>query len=418
MSQIPRRSFIVSASGALAALAASNTARANKPFATGALTPASSQPESLRRWAEHRGPCVIASGNGITATQRAWEVMSAGADPIDAVVQGVTLVENDPNDNSVGYGGLPNEDGVVQLDASVMHGPTHKAGAVACLEGIKNPSQVALLVLKTTDHILLVGEGAKRFALRHGFTEENLLTEASRKAWLRWKSGLSPTDDWLDPDQMDFQVAGLNAPNAIDATDANGPGAQALGSSGGPGLQPGSSGGPDLQPGFRGRDFQTGIAPLGPIPYTTGTINCSALNSASNLGSCTTTSGLSWKIPGRVGDSPIVGAGMYVDNAVGAAGSTGRGEAVIANCGAFNIVREMESGKTPTEACLAVLKRIADKTLEHRNRDERGRPNFNVSFYALRKDGAYGSACMLPGGSFCVHDGTENRTWACPSLFE
>lgn len=391
MSQIPRRSFIVSATGALAGLtAASAAARPSAGSPRPALT--NLQPDALRRWADHRGPCVISSGNGITATQRAWEVMAAGADPVDAVVAGVTLVENDPGDNSVGLGGLPNEDGVVQLDASVMHGPTHKAGAVACLEGIKNPAQVALLVLKTTDHILLVGEGAKRFALRHGFVEENLLTDASRRAWLRWKASLSPDDDWLDPDQMDFQVAGLNAPTGDQ------PRAQALGSSASRELA----------------SFDDTLA----IPYTTGTINCSALNAASNLGSCTTTSGLSWKIPGRVGDSPIVGAGMYVDNAVGAAGSTGRGEAVIANCGASSIVREMESGKSPTDACLAVLQRIADKTLEKRNRDARGRPNFNVSFYALRKDGAYGAACLLPGGSFCVHDGTENRKWPCPSLFE
>lgn len=373
-----RRTFIVSASGALAALSARAVARPDNP--TAAFIP---QPEALERWANHRGPCVIASGNGITATARAWEVMQQGADPVDAVVQGVTLVENDPSDNSVGYGGLPNEDGIVQLDASVMHGPTHKAGAVACLEGIKNPSQVALLVLKTTDHILLVGEGAKRFALRHGFIEENLLTEESRNAWLRWKASLSPTDDWLDSSQMDFPTT--------PAPGAHGP-----------------TTGPDLHAFYQSL----------PIPYTTGTINCSAINAQSNLASCTTTSGLSWKIPGRVGDSPIVGAGMYVDNDVGAAGSTGRGEAVIANCGAFNIVREMESGKTPTEACLAVLERIKNKTLEKRNRDERGRPNFNVSFYAVRKDGAYGSACMLPGGSFAIHDGTENRTWPCPSLLD
>lgn len=304
--------------------------------------------------------------------------MQGGADPVDAVVEGVTLVEDDPNDSSVGLGGLPNEDGVVQLDASVMHGPTHKAGAVACLEGIKNPAKVALLVLKTTDHILLVGEGAKRFALRHGFKEENLLTEDSRRAWLRWKASLSPNDDWLDADQMDFQVAALH-----------------------------------------GREAATpGPVALGPVPHTTGTINCSAVNAEGNLGSCTTTSGLSWKIPGRVGDSPIVGAGMYVDNAVGAAGATGRGEAVIANCGAFSIVRQMESGKTPTEACLAVLKQIADRTLEKRNRDDRGRPNFNVSLYGVRKDGAYGSACLLPGGSFAVHDGVEARVWRCPALLE
>lgn len=373
-----RRSFLLSTGGAIAGSGMlSGLASARAPRASASMVPgADAQPDAVRRWSGHRGPCVIASGNGLPATLRAWEVMSGGADPVDAVVQGVTLVEDDPNDMSVGLGGLPNEDGVVQLDASVMHGPTHKAGAVACLERIRNPSQVALLVLKTTDHILLVGEGARVFALRHGFKEENLLTDAARRAWLRWKSNLSPDDDWLNPEQMDFQVADLHGRDAA----------------------------------------RSGATGLGPVPATTGTIHCSAVNAEGNLAGCTTTSGLSWKIPGRVGDSPIVGAGMYVDNDVGAAGATGRGEAVIANCGAFNIVREMEAGKDPTDACLAVLRRIADKTLEKRNRDERGRPNFNVSVYAVRKDGAYGAACLLPGGSFAVHDGVENRVWRCPAL--
>jgi N4-(beta-N-acetylglucosaminyl)-L-asparaginase len=385
MSQIPRRSFLASA-GVLAAAAAAGRA-AGQP---GARQSRAAQPDAVRAWADHRGPCVIASGNGLNAVQRAFDVMMGGADPVDAVVAGVTLVEDDPNDNSVGLGGLPNEDGVVQLDASVMHGPTHKAGAVACLEGIRNPAKVALLVLKTTDHILLVGEGARRFALRHGFEEENLLTEESRVAWLRWKAGLSPQDDWLNPEQMDFEVAGVNRRDE----------------------------GAERTLATAGREGHPVYAGY-PVPWTTGTINCSAVNGEGNLASVTTTSGLSWKIPGRVGDSPIVGAGMYVDNAVGAAGATGRGEAVIANCGGFSIVREMENGLTPTEACLAVAKRIADRcVLEKRNRDARGRPNFNVSLYAVRKDGAYGAACLLPGGSFAVRDGAGARVERCVALFE
>ncbi|MCB9841271.1 MAG: N(4)-(beta-N-acetylglucosaminyl)-L-asparaginase [Phycisphaeraceae bacterium] len=376
MNPIHRRSFMLAGAATLASLSASRAAGRGRRQPDS--PPIGATAEDLRRWSGHRGPCVISSGNGLPAVARAWDVMAGGADPVDAVVEGVTLVEDDPNDMTVGLGGLPNEDGVVQLDASVMHGPTHKAGAVACLEGIRNPAKVALLVLKTTDHILLVGEGAKRFALRHGFKEENLLTEAARRAWLRWKASLSPEDDWLDPGQMDFQVSALHGREAS----------------------------------------QPGAVALGPVPHTTGTINCSAVNADGNLGSCTTTSGLSWKIPGRVGDSPIVGAGMYVDNAVGAAGATGRGEAVIANCGAFSIVREMERGLEPTEACLAVLRQIASRTLERRNRNDRGEPNFNVSMYAVRKDGAYGSACLRPGGSFAVHDGQESRRWRCPSVFE
>ncbi len=291
-----------------------------------------------------------------------------GHDPVDAVVAGVNIVESDPNDMSVGYGGLPNEDGVVQLDASVMHGPTHKAGAVAAIENIKNPASVALLVLKRTDHVLIVGEGAKRFALAHGFKEENLLTDRAREAWLRWKHNANPNDDWLDFDQMDF---------ALDREDAG-----------------------------------------GAIRSTYGTINCSGVNEAGDLASVTTTSGLSYKIPGRVGDSPIVGAGMYCDNAVGAAGATGRGEAVIQNCGAFSIVREMENGLSPTEACLAVMKRIVDRTKQKRLLNDRGEPNFNVVLYALRKDGAYGAAVMRGDHSFAVTTSEGTRLERCVSLFE
>ena len=312
----------------------------------------------------HRGACVIASGNGLPAVYRAMELIGAGTDPLDAVVAGVGIVEADPNDMSVGYGGLPNEEGVVQLDSSVMHGPSHRAGSVGCIEDIMHPAQVALLVLKRTDHVMIVGEGAKRFALAHGFPEQNLLTDKARAAWLRWKTRLSPNDDWLDLDQQ------LDTPGQLE------------------------------------------------IPYTTGTIHASGVTAAGDLGCVTTTSGLSWKIPGRVGDSPIVGAGMYCDNAFGSAGATGRGEAVIQSCGSFSIVREMENGLAPTEACLAVLKRIADRSRRPHLLNEAGEPNFNVSFYAVRKDGAWGSASMRPGGSFAIHDTKGSRRIRCVSLFE
>jgi len=239
---------------------------------------------------------------------------------------------------------------------------------VAAIENIKNPASVALLVLKRTDHVLIVGEGAKRFALAHGFKEENLLTDRAREAWLRWKYNANPNDDWLDFDQMDFEMQ-----------------------------QEGAS-----------RE----------VPYTYGTINCSGVNEAGDLASVTTTSGLSYKIPGRVGDSPIVGAGMYCDNAVGAAGATGRGEAVIQNCGAFSVVREMENGLSPTEACLTVMKRIADRTKQKRLLNERGEPNFNVVLYALRKDGAYGSAVMRGNRSFAVTTSEGTRLEQCMPLLE
>jgi N4-(beta-N-acetylglucosaminyl)-L-asparaginase len=317
----------------------------------------------------HRGPCVIASGNGMPAVATAWDLLNAGADTADAVVQGVGEVEKDPTDTSVGLGGLPNEQGVVQLDASVMHGPTHKAGAVGCIEDILHPAQVALGVLRRTDHVMLVGRGAKDFALAMGHEETNLLTDEAREAWLRWKALLNPDDDWLDPHEF-------VGPRADEHSRA------------------------------------------APVPFTYGTINCSAVNADGDLSSCTTTSGLSYKIPGRVGDSPIVGAGMYVDNAVGAAGATGRGEAVIQNCGAFSVVERMRAGDDPTEACINVLKRIADNTKQKRLLTAGGTPNFNVTLYALRKDGAYGSGCMLKGGSFAVRDAQHHRVVPSEWLFD
>lgn len=365
MSMIDRRTFLAATS--LAALAGG----------TGHAM-ASARPR-LEPGDEHRGPVCIASGNGVAAVERAWDFLKQGRDTAEAVVAGVKIVEEDPNDMSVGYGGLPNERGVVQLDASVMHGPTHKAGAVAALEGIKTPASVALDVLRRTNHVLLVGQGAKDFALSLGYKEENLLTEAARNAWLQWKANVGAGDDWLNPEQMDWQF------------DKEGHGTHV----------------PLV-------DLGNGVK----VPYTTGTIHCSALNAAGEISACTTTSGLSYKIPGRVGDSPIIGAGMYVDNAIGSAGATGRGESVIQNCGSFLAVQLMERGMTPTEACRAVLQKIADKTLEKRHRDEQGRPRFQVTMYAMRRDGAYGSASMRPGGTFAVCDDEGPRQLPSEPLFD
>ncbi|MHC4261299.1 MAG: N(4)-(beta-N-acetylglucosaminyl)-L-asparaginase [Planctomycetota bacterium] len=357
MTTFPRRTFLTTTA---AALGAPHVARAiDDGDPTTAL-----QQDYVAEGAAHRGVAVISSGNGLPATERAFERIGSGWDCVNAVVDGVGLVEADPNDMSVGLGGLPNEDGVVQLDASVMHGPSHRAGAVGALENVLHAARVALLVLERTDHVMLVGEGAKRFALEHGFPEQDLLTDAARSAWLRWRENLSGNDDRFGD-------------------------GQALSTEGDPG-----------------------------IPHTDGTIHCSAVDASGDIGSCTTTSGLSWKIPGRVGDSPIIGAGMYCDNEIGAAGATGRGEAVIQSCGAFAIVREMEAGLDPTAACLKVLERIASRTVRPHLLNERGEPNFNVSFYALRKDGAWGAASMRPGGSFAIHDGDGNRRIRTVSLFD
>ena len=341
MTTIDRRSFLSTAAAAsTVAFLPGPTARAQPPG------PA------------RGGPVAVSSGNGLRAVTRAMEAMRGGSRPVSAVVGGVTIVEEDPDDMSVGYGGLPNEDGVVQLDASVMDGRTHKAGAVAAIERIRTPARVALEVLRRTDHVMLVGAGALQFARRLGFPEQDLLTERSRNAWLRWKRNLNPNDDWLDADQ--------------DALE-NKPVAQA------------------------------------PFPHTHGTIHCAAVDGQGDLAACTTTSGLSYKLPGRVGDSPIIGAGMFVDNGVGAAGATGRGESVIQSCGAFQVVQHMANGDEPTEACLKVLRWIADHTRRRMLLNDRGEPNFGVTFYALRKDGAYGSATMRTGGSFTVHDGETAR---------
>jgi N4-(beta-N-acetylglucosaminyl)-L-asparaginase len=306
---------------------------------------------------------VVASANGLRATERAMAILRRGGRVLDAVIAGVNIVEEDPNDMSVGYGGLPNEDGVVQLDASVMDGPTHASGAVGAIENIKNPSKVAKLVMERTNHCLLAGEGALRFALAHGFKKENLLTDAAREAWLKWKEALSDRDNWLPP----------AAVNKLP---------------------------PELQA----------------YLMTSGTINCLGLDADGNLAGVTTTSGLSWKIPGRVGDSPIIGAGLYVDNEVGAAGSTGLGEANIRNLGSFQVVQFMAQGMSPEQACLKALERTAAKMkLTPRFADANGRPNFGLSFYALNKKGEFGSAAYAKGARFAVHDGTKNglREAAC-----
>ncbi len=309
-------------------------------------------------------PVVVSSANGEQATAKAMELLQAGADPLDAVIAGVNLVEDDPEDITVGLGGLPNEAGVVQLDASVMHGPTHNAGAVGALEGIKNPSKVAKLVMERTDHVLIVGKGAQDFARAHGFKVQDLLTDKARKIWLHWKETLSKEDDWFPP--------------------------------------PGDEIGMELRKYF---DVH-------------GTINCCAVDANGDLAGVTTTSGLAFKIPGRVGDSPIIGAGLYVDNEVGAAGSTGRGEANLKNLCSFMVVEFMRQGKSPTDASLAVCQRIVEHTKLPHLLKKKGVPNFNVKFYAVNKKGEYGGASIFSGGKMWVYDGKGHRLVDMAYLFK
>ncbi|HZE95050.1 MAG TPA: N(4)-(beta-N-acetylglucosaminyl)-L-asparaginase [Gemmatimonadales bacterium] len=342
---LTRRDFLRSAAGGVAASSMMGIPHPMRPVRP--LPPAS-------RWAAK--PVAIASANGLRAVQKAFDMLMQGADTLDSVVEGVKIQELDPSDDSVGYGGLPNAEGVVQLDASCMHGPTKRAGAVGCLENIKTPSEVAKLVLKYTNHVFLVGEGAKRFALSYGFKEEDLLTEHSREAWLRWRANLNPNDNYLDVPDSDHLVV-----------------------------------------------------------TKTGTINCDAVTPQGDLSSVTTTSGLSWKIPGRVGDSPIIGAGQYCDNEVGAAGSTGRGESNIKTCGGFLTVEHMRRGMKPTDACLETLKRVM-ATTEPRLLDAQGKPKFDLTFYAVNTRGEFGAAGLYPN-RYAAHDGTEAKLRDTAYLF-
>jgi N4-(beta-N-acetylglucosaminyl)-L-asparaginase len=314
-------------------------------------------------------PVAIASGNGLEAVNKAMSIMAAGGDTLEAVVRGVNIVELDPRDMTVGYGGLPNEHGVVQLDSSVMHGPTRGAGAVGCLEGVKTPSLVAVAVMRFTDHVMLVGEGARNFARQMGFkADEELLTDASRMEFLKWRASLSPEDDWILPAESGEKVKNFTPsinPDSIPQT-------QAL------------------------LDSYDGVRPY-------GTINCNAIDRNGNISGVTTTSGLFFKVPGRVGDSPIIGAGLYCDNDVGSAGSTGRGEANIKVCGGHSVVELMRRGMHPTDACLEVCKRVVTWTVEKRLRDANGRPNFNLNFYAVNKKGEFGGAAIFSGANYAVN---------------
>jgi N4-(beta-N-acetylglucosaminyl)-L-asparaginase len=304
-------------------------------------------------------PVVVASSNGnrskdpktgLTCVATAFKMITEGKDVLDAVVAGVNIVELDPEDTSVGYGGLPNADGVVQLDASVMHGPLKRAGAVACLEGVRTPSLVARKVMDETDHVLLVGQDAQRFARNMGFTiEEDLNTPRSRQLWLEWKRRTDP-QHYLDPRTR-----------------------AALGTKVG------------LEMVAEGK--------IDPDHYW-GTINCNGVNSRGDVCGVTTTSGLSWKIPGRVGDSPIIGAGLYVDGEIGAAGSTGRGESNLISLASFLIVESMRQGMHPKDAGMVALKRIKSQTIEKRLLNDRGEPDFGVNFYILNVRGEYAGVTM------------------------
>jgi N4-(beta-N-acetylglucosaminyl)-L-asparaginase len=378
----------------LTSLAGSALASAGKLF--GRSADAASLGNSLSagpQAAQGKRPLIISSANGVHALDRGMEILQKGGDTLDAAVAVVSVVEDDPNDDSVGFGGLPNEEGEVELDASCMHGPTGRAGSVASVRRIKNVSRLAKTVMERTNHVMIVGEGAHRFAIAEGFADMNLLTEPSRLAWLAWKA--STSFNWRP---------GIDSPEYVQRSAID--------------------------------DYNEQIAAIFDTPEKrawlphvqqvvahppTGTIPCMAVNANGDISATTTTSGLAWKIPGRVGDSPIIGAGCFVDNLVGAAGSTGKGEENIKISGGHTIVEMMRRGKSPTDACMEALTRVAHN---YKN-DKKKLSTFHIFFYALNKDGMYGAGSLWRTGYdkgkhavYAVHDGTQARLVETKPFFD
>jgi N4-(beta-N-acetylglucosaminyl)-L-asparaginase len=321
---------------------------------------------------------VVASANGMkfknggprACAEEAFLRITRGEDVLDAVVAGVGLNELDPLDTSVGYGGLPNADGVVQLDACCMHGPTKRAGGVAALEGVRTPSLVAKAVLEQTDHHLLVGRGAQDFARSLGFAiEPDLNTPESRRQWLEWKRRIDP-EHWLDPAKRE-------------------------------------------RAGAAARDEMIALGLLD-REHAFGTIHCAALDAAGAIAGVTTTSGLAWKIPGRVGDSPILGAGLYVDGEVGSAGSTGRGEANLFGLCSFLIVECLRRGMHPKDAGMEALRRVRAATIEKRLLNAKGTPRFDLKFYVLNRRGEHAGVGMYGGADQAYAVCTEAGPRAVP----
>jgi N4-(beta-N-acetylglucosaminyl)-L-asparaginase len=369
-----RRDFMIGTGAAGLVLAAKPSKPAAKHLSEAAL-PTMLVPSAVK-------PLVISSANGnhyknggpVTCVQKAFTMITQGEDVLDSLIAGVNIVELDPLDDSVGYGGLPNAEGVVQLDSSCMHGPRKQAGAVASIEGVRTPSLVAKAVMEMTDHHLIVGKGAQEFARNMGFKiEEDLNTSHSRQLWLEWKRRIDPSH-YLDPKKR--AEAGRRAAAEMVAEGL---------------LRPES---------------------------IYGTINCDGINSNGEICGVTTTSGLSWKIPGRLGDSPILGAGLYVDGSVGAAGSTGRGEANLYGLCSFLIVDEMRRGAHPKDAGMEALKRIKANTVEKRLLNSRGTPNFYVNFYILNARGEYAGVTMYQGSNskFAICNESGPQTLSCEGL--
>jgi len=390
---VSRRDFVKTS--VMGAFAAGVGANADSPLATneerGHATPADSP----------RRPIIICANNGYAYVEAAYTFLKSGGDTLDAAIRVVKGPEDDPNDDSVGLGGLPNEEGVVELDACCMHGPTRRAGSVGGVRNIKNVALVSKAVMEHTGHVMLVGEGAERFAVAMGFPRENLLTERSRKIWLLWKE-FNSDRDWWGPGMADphWQPPSLDSkPQSELWRDRIERLKQRAGDIG-------------IEPEFQMAAVHRVLFP------PTGTIHCSALNDKGEISGVTTTSGLAFKLPGRCGDSPIIGAGCYTDQDVGSAGATGSGEENIKVAGAHTIVENMRRGMSPQEAGMDALKRI----VRNYNGDMNKLRFMDMTYYILRKDGAYAGVCLWEGYSpghphkFSVHDGTLRAEVATPML--
>jgi N4-(beta-N-acetylglucosaminyl)-L-asparaginase len=362
-----------------------------------------SKPDSTPAPAAHppKKPVIISAANGYPYLDRAYAVLVGGGDTLDAVMHVITGPEDDPNDDSVGLGGLPNEDGIVELDACCMHGPTRMAGSVAGVREIKNVSLLSKAVMEHTGHVMLVGEGAQKFGVAMGFPRENLLTDRSRRVWLLWKETMS-NQDWWGPGlaSPNYKLPD-ETPNHAVLHDERMQKMESLAASLG------------IEPEFRAAAIQRVLHP------PTGTIHCSVINEKGEMSGATTTSGLAWKLAGRAGDSPIIGAGSYTDQDVGSAGGTGNGEENIKVCGAHTIVENMRRGMSPQEAGMDALKRI----VRNFNGDMRKMQYVDMSYYILRNDGVYAGVCMWSGPPehprrFAVHDGTSGRYETAVAMFQ
>jgi N4-(beta-N-acetylglucosaminyl)-L-asparaginase len=346
------------------------------------------------------GGIIVCANNGFAYLDRAYRVLAGGGDTLEAAIAVVTGPEDDPNDDSVGLGGLPNEDGVVELDACCMHGPTRRAGSVGAVRNIRNVSKVARAVMEHTGHVMLVGEGAENFAVAMGFPRETLLTEHSRRIWQLWKEYHSDSDwwgpglaspDWQPPEKRHAALWPERLGRLAQLADAIG-----------------------IAPEDRASAFRKVLFP------PTGTIHCSVLSATGEMSGITTTSGLAYKLPGRCGDSPIIGAGCFTDQDIGSAGATGSGEENIKVAGAHTIVENMRHGMSPLEAGTDALKRI----VRTYGGDMSRLRYVDMTYYILRRDGAYAGVSLWEGyeagnpHKIAVHDGGGARAEKTVNLLQ